>query len=182
MPMASSSSRTHGATAIRASVRAARRRSAAANAAFLSRREVLLQHVPVERVHDDRRAGASAAEPAERPGLREMGVHDLRPPATHRCPEGRGTSERRRPDRGLARATAGTSTAIVRRGELPSPRPEAPQARRVSNPRPASSRVRKTAWRAGPPTFSRVTTRSTAVGSECAPSHVRGPSTGPGAS
>ena len=60
--------------------------------ARLQRREVPVEHVPVVGVDDDRHAAQRRRDPAERAGLRRVGVDDVRPERPHQPdqpPEGR---------------------------------------------------------------------------------------------
>ena len=113
-------------------------------------------------MHDDGHVRPDRCRAAERPSLREMGVHDGGPPPPHQRPQlGVGTQVIAGPQRSRERRQVGGGRG--RRGARCSPPadPTTPHASRVSNPRVRSSSVRNTACRAGPPTLSRVMTRNT---------------------
>ncbi len=137
------------------------RRSVAANAAFFSREKYSCSTCPWK-------VCTTTGTPARRATTRP------RAPALARwvctiC----GRHRRTTPDNAhSARASLATLSSrpiqgrcVVGRSlggaQLAFPGPDDPHTNRVSNPRDRSSRVRKSAWRDGPPTFNRVITRST---------------------
>ena len=128
----------------------------------LQRGEVALQDMAMERVNDGGNPGAEGGEATQPAGLRRDACA---PPA------GATAASSTRDHAGLGRPGQGAAPVVSQGIEVagtpgpgssvPSRGPDAPQTRRVSKPRARSSLVRNSAWRAGPPTLSRVMTRRT---------------------